>query len=105
MTEQLKYNQSRRDSWDNVRNYLTRGELSDIELTNLSRVLDLASKSAEFQPLKISIALGHNSDLSVRMSKFRVEKLMTSYQVQMGTDLHSTLLADQIGLTWIIFKT
>ena len=100
---QFKYNQSRKDAWDNVRNYSTRGELSNIELANLMGVLDLASNCKEFQPLKISIAtLGQTPDLSGRISKFLVQKLIGSYQVKLGTDLHTALLSDQIGLTWII---
>lgn len=100
---QLKYNQSRRDSWDNVRNYLTRGDFSDIDLANLMRVLNLISNSEEFQPLKISIGtLGTNSNLSGQISKFFELKLITSYQIDLDNDLSMSPIANFHHTTWII---
>lgn len=100
---QFKYNQSGRDSWDNVENYLTRGDFSDIDLENLMQVLDLVLNSKEFQPLTISVAtFDINSHLTGRISKFFERKLITCYQIDLKNNLSSLKFTNFHYTTWII---
>ncbi|XP_043475141.1 uncharacterized protein LOC122506846 [Leptopilina heterotoma] len=100
---QLKYNQSGRDSWDNVENYLTRGDFSDIDLENLMQVLDLVLNSKEFQPLTISVAtFDINSYLTGQISKFFERKLITCYQIDFKNNLSSFKFTNLHYTTWII---
>ncbi|XP_051153973.1 uncharacterized protein LOC127277154 [Leptopilina boulardi] len=101
---QLKYNQSRRYSWDNVGNYLTRaGDFSDIDFVNLFQILDLVSNSEEFQPLTISIGtFDTNSYLMGQISKFFERKLITCYQIDLRNNLSSFIIGNFHRTTWII---